>query len=206
MFFEYNSDYMKKIFICLLLLTLCLGATNSSYAEEEKEKKTGPLSGMEFLTGFAYAKLHFKGTYDLIPIMVDFNFDFKPILSKININLKQPVEFQIEPFFSVVYKPDNNIETGTTFLFKIGLLPEGSKIQPYLKAGAGVMYMTQHTREQGMQFNFIEQGGVGINYFFTKNTALTLEGRIRHLSNSGLATPNHGINTYFVITGITYKY
>jgi predicted porin len=69
-----------------------------------------------------------------------------------------------------------------------------------------MVYMTNHTPEQSTQFNFISSGGFGAHYFFTKNTALTLEGRIRHLSNAGIKQPNHGINTYLALAGIAYKY
>lgn len=42
--------------------------------------------------------------------------------------------------------------------------------------------MSQHTKEQATQFNFIDQAALGMHYFFRKNTAFTLEGRLRHLS------------------------
>jgi hypothetical protein len=75
-----------------------------------------------------------------------------------------------------------------------------------MKAGAGMVYMTQHTQEQATQFNFIEQGGIGMHYFFRKNTAFTIEGRLRHLSNSGTKHPNQGINTYLAVYGVTYRF
>jgi predicted porin len=88
----------------------------------------------------------------------------------------------------------------------MGLVPETWKFQPYFKLGAGLLYMTLHTREQSTQFNFTEQCALGIHYYFTKNTAFTLEGRWRHLSNSGIKHPNHGINTCFINTGVSYKF
>jgi predicted porin len=66
--------------------------------------------------------------------------------------------------------------------------------------------MTQHTREQSTQFNFTEQTGIGIHYFFRKNTAFTLQGRYRHLSNASIKHPNTGINTQFVIAGFSYQF
>ncbi|MCX5707155.1 MAG: acyloxyacyl hydrolase [Candidatus Omnitrophica bacterium] len=170
------------------------------------EAKTGILSAIEFRTGFGWGKLHNKKTYKMIPFIVDFDFDLKKLTKKLNFNPRQLLQFQIEPFISPVISPDANIELGTLFLLKIGILPETSKIQPYLKGGAGMVYITQHTREQGSQFNFIEQLGCGIHYFFKKNTALTIEGSYRHLSNCGIKDPNHGINTCFVTTGVTHKF
>ncbi|MBP7216865.1 MAG: acyloxyacyl hydrolase, partial [Candidatus Omnitrophica bacterium] len=64
----------------------------------------------------------------------------------------------------------------------------------------------QHTIEQGTQFNFIEYGGGGLHYFFSDGWAATIEGRFRHLSNSGIEKPNSGINTTFILAGIAHKF
>jgi len=176
---------------------------SSGFADE-----TGPkcLEGIEYLTGFGWGKLRAKDNYNLYPLLVDFDFNLKPLAQKLNFNPRQLLQFQIEPFISFVSSPDANIETGMSFFLKMGVLPDTSKLQPYVKVGLGIDYITQHTVEQSTQFNFIEQGGVGMHYFFQKDIALTLEGRIRHLSNSGIKHPNKGINTYFVVTGISYQF
>jgi len=193
---------MKKGLSILFALAFLLLMQTALRAESVKS-----LAAMDFLTGFGWGKLHAKeGGYRSIPLMVDFSFDLKPLLNKININPKPLFQFQIEPFVADIYSPENNFEMGTTLWCKFGILPETSKFQPYGKLGAGVDYMTLHSREQSTQFNFIEQGAVGMHYFFTKNTALTIEGRIRHLSNCGIKEPNHGINSYYATTGLTYKY
>jgi predicted porin len=66
--------------------------------------------------------------------------------------------------------------------------------------------MTLHTKEQATQFNFIETVGVGAHYFFKKNLAFSLQGRIRHLSNADIETPNSGIETYSVLVGLTQTF
>jgi hypothetical protein len=66
--------------------------------------------------------------------------------------------------------------------------------------------MTLHTRQQSTQFNFTEHLGAGMHYFFGKNTAFTLEGRARHLSNASIKEPNKGIDSYFVLAGILYQF
>jgi hypothetical protein len=95
---------------------------------------------------------------------------------------------------------------GNAFAFKIGLVPETWKVQPYIKLAAGMLYMSQHTYEQGTQFNFIEYGGAGMHWFFKENIALTAEYRFRHLSNCDIDEPNGGINTSFGLVGIYYKF
>ncbi|MBU1727645.1 MAG: acyloxyacyl hydrolase [Candidatus Omnitrophica bacterium] len=174
--------------------------------QKDKGSKGIKLSGVEFLTGYLWNNIKDQKRIQSFPILVDFNFDLKPLIKKLNISLKQLVQFQVEPYISYISQPHSNMETGVSFLLKLGLLPQTSKIQPYIKGGIGLDYMTLHTREQGTQFNFTEQGGVGVHYFFKKDTALTLEGRYRHLSNAGTGDPNGGINTYAIFTGITKEF
>ena len=194
---------MKNKWVIIICLGLILTASVDSLAEETKEKS---LQAIEILTGFGWGKLREKGDYNLIPVNVLFDFNLKPLTKKIGLNPKSLVQFQLEPFISFVSQPDNNLETGLTFWLKIGMLPETSRFQPYAKLGAGLVYLTQHTREQSTQFNFTEQLALGLHYYLSKNTALTLEGRWRHLSNSSIKQPNSGINSYFVLTGISYKF
>jgi hypothetical protein len=182
-----------------LLFSLCSG-----YGQEKKNKNS--LEGIEYFTGFAQGKLRGKGSYSAIPLMVDFDFSLKPLTRKIGFNPPGLIQFQLEPFVNTVYRPDTNAEIGNSFLIKIGFLPENFKFQPYFKGGLGMVYITQQTREQATQFNFIEYVGGGIHYFFNKNTALTLEGRYRHLSNAAIKRPNKGIETYFLLVGLSYLF
>jgi|GEM_PF-553286 len=170
-------------------------------------KKPRCLEGIEFLSGFEWGKIHqAPRNYNVVPFLVDFNFNFGAILRKININPWQLVQFQIEPFLGLVTSPKSNVEAGTSFLFKVGLFPRDWKFQPYVKAGAGMIYVSQRFGEQGTKFNFIESGCFGAHYFIRKNIALTLEGRMRHLSNAGIKQPNHGVNSYFVVGGVSYEF
>ncbi len=180
-----------------------LFVSSSVWAEKTTSKC---LEGVEFFTGFSEGGLSEKENYQLSPFIVAFDFNLKPLTQKLNFNPTQLLQFQIEPFISFVSSPDTNMETGTAFLFKIGILPQTAKFQPYIKAGLGMVYMTQHIREQSTQFNFTEQVGAGAHYFFGKNTAFTLEGRYRHLSNASIKHPNRGIETYYVLAGISYQF
>ena len=177
----------------------------TSQAPEVNSPKS--FCGIEFLTGYAWGKLRVaKRNYNAVPFMVDLDFNFKPLLNRLNIRPWFLVQGIIEPYASFITSPESNVEIGNTFLIKIGFLPETSKIQPYFKGGAGMTYISLHTHEQGTQFNFIEYGGLGAHYYFTKDTAFTLEGRFRHLSNAGIGKPNTGINSIFVVSGITKKF
>lgn len=194
---------MKHNAILTVAAGIVLLLATPSFPEETKAKC---FDGIEILTGFNWGKLRQKDNYNGIPLSVAFDFNLKELAKKINFNPKQLFQFQIEPFISLLTSPDSNFETGTIFWLKMGLVPETWKFQPYAKFGVGLDYMTLHTIEQSTQFNFTEQAALGVHYFLTNNTALTLEGRIRHLSNAGIKDPNHGINTYSVLTGIAYKF
>lgn len=172
-------------------------------AEQAKEKC---LQGIEILSGFGVAKLREKGSYHVSPLLVDFDFDAKPLFKKIGINDPALLQFVLEPFVSYVSSPNGNAEIGNNFLIKVGFVPDTWKIQPYFKGGVGFVYITQHTREQGSQFNFNEYTGLGAHYFFKKNLALTVEYRYRHLSNAGMRSPNSGINTNYGICGLSYQF
>jgi len=195
---------MKRFALLLIVLYLSSLLTRSANADSAKNKN---LAGIEVLTGFSEGDLKGKENYILTPLLLDLDFDLKPLLlQKLNFNPRPLVQFQIEPFISFVSTPNNNIETGTSFFLKVGILPETSKFQPYVKGGVGMVYMTQHTREQSTQFNFTEQAGIGMQYFFFKNTAFILEGRLRHLSNAKIKEPNIGIDNYFILAGISHRF
>ncbi|MCM8790045.1 MAG: acyloxyacyl hydrolase [Candidatus Omnitrophica bacterium] len=195
---------MKRIILiittilCFLFLTL-----NTRAAEKQQEKS---VEAIELLSGFSSGELRKKEDYQLIPVIFDLDFNLKPLTRRLNFDSAQLFQFQIEPFISGVFSPNNNFEAGTAFALKIGVLPEDRRFQPYLKAGAGFVFMSQHTLEQATQFNFIEYSGVGLHYFLFKNTALTFEYRLRHLSNAGIKEPNAGLNTDMFLGGVCCKF
>ena len=112
---------MRKTIILLITLGIAFLTIKYCFAEESKTKN---LQGVEILTGFGWGKLQAKDNYNLIPVSLAFNFDLKQITQKIKLNLKQSLQLQIEPFFSFVTQPNANIETGTSFWIKMGLVPQ----------------------------------------------------------------------------------
>ncbi len=195
----------KNKFLAILIVSIGLFA-QTGRADEEKPKS---LEAIEFLTGFGRGRVHIhepREHLDQIPFLIAFDFNLKPLTQKLNFNPRSLLQFQVEPFFSLITRPQENIETGASFLLKAGFLPQTSKFQPYLKIGAGLDYMTLHAREQATQFNFTETAGAGFHYFFKKNTALTMDYRFRHLSNSDIEKPNRGLESHFILSGITYEF
>jgi hypothetical protein len=192
---------MKKILVslCLLLLfspKVCLAADPSSIY----------FKGIEILTGFGRSQLTGKADYHLHTVVFDFNFDLKPYLEKKGLCPKGFFLFQLEPYAGWVSQPENNAEIGNAFTLKWGLFPEKCPVQPYVKVGLGILYMSQTTLEQSTQINFFEQAGLGVHYFITKNLSLAAEGLYRHISNGGIKEPNGGLNAFFLSLGFAKNF
>ncbi len=193
---------MKLITMGIIVVVISMAALVPVFAFERPES----LEAIEFLTGYTEGTLSQKANYDNVPLIVDFNFDAKPLGEKIGFRPSGIFQFQIEPFISVTTGPDDNMEVGTSFFYKLGLLPEESKLQPYVKIGVGMVLMTQQTREQSTQFNFITSVAGGLHYFFQEDTAVTVEYRARHLSNASIDRPNAGIDTMGILAGIIRRF
>ncbi|SNB47653.1 acyloxyacyl hydrolase [Geobacter sp. DSM 9736] len=79
----------------------------------------------------------------------------------------------------------------------------GGNLSPYLLWGGGILINDLGLQTQGTRLNFSYQGGTGINWFFSKSTALTAEYRYHHISNAGTAEPNEPLNSSKFLFGLT---
>jgi len=210
----------KKYLISLILFFLALPLT--AYAETISDNPSEKEMGLEYtkeigvFTGYAKGKLDEKGSYRIIPGIVRLGFNLnsigfgftdliKPITDKLKVRPKGFTELILEPFINTVIKPDDNLEAGCAILLKYAY-PATKKLYPYVLGGGGVLYMSQHTREQSTQYNFVPQIGAGVTYFIRKGLALNAEYRYRHLSNAGLEHPNKGINVNMILIGLSLFY
>ncbi|MGA7828125.1 MAG: acyloxyacyl hydrolase [Geobacteraceae bacterium] len=75
---------------------------------------------------------------------------------------------------------------------------------PYVFAGGGVLYVDLGLPSMGSRLDFSYQGGTGVQYFISKDTAFSLEYRYHHISNAGTATPNEPLNSSKILLGITF--
>ena len=80
-------------------------------------------------------------------------------------------------------------------------------LQPYIEGGGGPLWTNfdGRIREQGSDFNFLVWGGAGANYELTPRWALNIGVRFSHISNSGLDTPNSGLNCLLPFAGISTR-
>ena len=188
------------ISICLLLVFIASPVWSASDETPSTEKPHKWLKEIGFLTGYGTASLEKKSAdYEVIPILPRFGFDINPLKG----NIGGDLELIAEPIMNIVISPDANVEFGASFLLKYsGHIT--SRIAPYIEGGIGMVNTTQHTHEQGTQFNFLPQVGAGLQFFLNNNLALTGGYRYRHMSNAGLSDDNSGINHHFILVGVSY--
>jgi len=197
----------KKIslaFVIISMLSVFIAAPvrSDSDATPSSKKSHKWLKEIGILTGYGTASLEKKSAdYEVIPILPRFGFDINPLKG----NIGGDLELIAEPIMNVVISPDTNAEFGASCLLKYSAhITE--RIAPYIEGGIGVVYTTQHTHEQGTQFNFLPQVGGGLQFFLNKNLALMGGYRYRHLSNAGISDDNSGINHHFLLVGLSYFY
>ena len=169
--------------------TICLAGNNVNIFN--RCNACGPLKG--------------KPEYQLVPLSVGLHWNLNPLIKeKLGIGIKGECDLIVEPFINTVIAPDTNIEVGSNFLLRY-MVPF-NKVKPYLKVGVGALYMTQHTREQSTQYNFLPQFGGGIAFRVDESTALNFEYRFRHLSNASFKEPNNGIDTDMFLIGLEFSF
>jgi lipid A 3-O-deacylase len=191
-----------SLILLVVFLTMLTPSKTDAAPPEEKPHKW--LREIGLLSGYGSAPLSKKASeYEVIPLLPQFGFDINPLAKKLHIEPKGTFEGMIEPLMNVVTHPDANAEVGCSFFLKYSQKIT-SRIAPYIEGGLGMIYTTQHTHEQGTQFNFLTQAGAGIHFFLTNQVALTAGYRFRHLSNAGIDDDNEGIDHHFGLVGVSY--
>jgi len=79
----------------------------------------------------------------------------------------------------------------------------GERIEPYIFAGGGILYVDLGLPSMGSRLDFSYQGGTGVQYFIRKNLALMGEYRYHHVSNAGTARPNEPLNSSKFLIGFS---
>lgn len=190
--------------ICALVVFTVTPVWSGPDSTPPVEKHHKWLREISLLTGYGTASLDNKSAdYEIIPILPQFGFDINPLAERLNIKPRGIIEFIAEPIMNVVISPDTNAEAGISLLLRYSDNIT-SRIAPFIEGGTGMIYTTQHTHEQGTQYNFLLQAGIGLQCFFNKNLALTGGYRYRHISNAGISDDNEGINHHFFLVGLSY--
>jgi len=94
---------------------------------------------------------------------------------------------------------------GATLTFRFNFKPWGRMV-PFLDVGSGPLNTTTnlHAPELSGHFQFLSQGGGGIQYFFRPQRAFVFEYRYLHMSNAGVEAPNPGFNASMLSIGFRW--
>jgi opacity protein-like surface antigen len=95
------------------------------------------------------------------------------------------------------------------YLFGLALLPRynfatGTPWVPFIDFGAGIALTDIEEPDLSTKFQFILQGGGGIQYFFYDDVSLITNYRFFHLSNANISKPNNSVNTHMLFVGISW--
>ncbi|MFQ5957294.1 MAG: acyloxyacyl hydrolase, partial [Candidatus Brocadiales bacterium] len=110
-------------------------------------------------------------------------------------------ELELEGVAGMNATPEIAAQAGFNLLFTYNF-ETGTKFVPFFSAGAGALYTTLDVNELGSRLNGSPQGGLGVKYFLNDKTSLSFMGRLRHISNAGTASPNRGVDSFFLLFGI----
>ncbi|MFH0941147.1 MAG: acyloxyacyl hydrolase [Candidatus Omnitrophota bacterium] len=196
----------KKLkFAVMLVFCLYCYAPERVFAERPAQGIGQWLQEFGVFTGYIKGGLKEQKDFNAVPVGLRFGFDLKPFTKKFGFEPKGMLELIYEPFISAITEPDSNMEMGFPFFFRYSY-PLTPKIYPFVEVGTGPYYMTLHTYEQSTQFNFVNQGGAGISYFFKENVAINIEYRKRHVSNMSIKSPNGGLDANVYLLGMSYYF
>jgi lipid A 3-O-deacylase len=111
-------------------------------------------------------------------------------------------EIVFEALLGTGYKNIGGESEGIAMMYKHNFIT-GTRWVPFVEMGLGLSQNNWHIYECQSHFEFIVQGGVGVQYFFTDDWAAIAEARIHHMSNAGMTSPNPGLNDIMLTAGIT---
>ena len=111
----------------------------------------------------------------------------------------------------VVFEPEHVRGHSTTY--GAGLSPLGFKvrfgqqswIKPFLAASIGFVYFQRDIPvRDSSRFNFTPEAGLGVDFFLSPKTALTVGYKLQHISNAGIGDRNPGMNSHVFYAGFSF--
>jgi hypothetical protein len=173
-----NSFPVRRFSLgCFLLLFLI--SSNPLLAEEAGGKDADVSRRGVFMdelgigSGYAWGKLKRRtDAYKVVPAFVRIGFNMNSLFGLEG--GRGTLQFALEPFANAVVGPEGGMETGLDVFVRY-LHPLTPSVQLVSEIGAGPMYFSLDTREQGdAGFNFLDQFGLGLQAAVSENMALTL--------------------------------
>jgi len=189
---------LLKIFIVFVIIL----SVSYAYCAEEVQKEGRAsdrfFTEMGFITGFGNGSIP-EGSYQPVFLIGHFGVDLKRYFSGLK-NHSGTLSVFLEPQINPVVNPQTDFELG----IGIGLQymhPIMDNLSVYALGSVGPHYISVVTTKQASGFIFADTIGAGFYYYVTKDSAINVGYRFRHMSNANLADPNGGIDTNSGVIG-----
>jgi hypothetical protein len=198
---KFQFHFRNDVAALFMILGIVFFFSNSALGSEGR---TGDVSGGRFFTemgvmaGYGSGNIP-EGSYQPLLLIGHFGVDLKRYFSGLR-NHEGTLSAFIEPQVNPVFEPSANYEAG----LGVGLqysYPVGESVSLYISGSTGPHYISVVTQKQANGFLFSNNIGTGVYYHLSKDSALHVGYRFRHMSNAGLATPNGGIDTHMGVIG-----
>ena len=118
-----------------------------------------------------------------------------------------PGSFEIvaEPTFLTMFQHEAVYVGGLAALLKYNFRT-GTHWTPYLIGGGGVSFASHRLPHGGTNFNFMPEGGLGLQYALSPRSLLGVEWRFQHFSNADISPPNPSLNMSLFFLGYSVLY
>jgi lipid A 3-O-deacylase len=159
-------------------------------------------AGFALGAGFNIKGVGGKRSHDLAVASANLGWIFSDVMGK-NEWYQGNWELAGELFAGAQYSSRERSVGGCTGLIRYNFAT-GSRWVPFIEGGAGVCGTDIGRPDLSTTFEFNDQTGAGVHYFFRDNRSLTLQYRFVHFSNAGIVEPNHGFNTQLFMVGMNW--
>jgi lipid A 3-O-deacylase len=199
------GNVLTRLALTLVVVVFLTAIPGAGMAAEErgdgKRTKGSWITEAGFISGYGDANLD-EGVYRTLLMMGHFGKDITHFIPTLK-NHRGTLSFFLEPQFNYVLKPAGDIEFGLGIGFQYSY-PVTERISPYILVVTGPHDISVDSITQAKGFNFSSAIGAGIYLSLTKNMALNLGYRHRHVSNADLKKPNEGIDSEIGLLGLSF--
>jgi hypothetical protein len=120
-----------------------------------------------------------------------------------------PIVRDLEMFSALIggsqYHPNSAYFIGSNVGVRY-LIPINERWVPYLICQAGIAATDIGGPDLSGTFQFNEQGGIGLRYYYTPSQAISVESSMMHISNCGISEPNDGVNAVVLSVGYSFQF
>jgi len=177
------------------------GSAAAAASGAEANRTESIIDQVEFIGGYGSASLP-EGEYQTLLLIVHLGKEIGHFIPALR-GHRGKLSVFLEPQYNPVLKPASDSEFGLGVGIQYAY-PLTDVISAYILGVTGPHNITVDTTHQASGFNFASAVGAGFYVYLTKNVAVNLGYRYRHISNADIRKPNDGIDSHIGLMGIAY--